>query len=160
METISESTFLITELRYTLGQLHVQVLDLDAETRKSLTCGDRSIEQILSDMLEGERRWQDRYAQLLGGSVAKPEESQTEIPLPVTAEEETHTVESEFEHRRAQTIAMLEALPEPWPAELVESVKQQVTEDRQLTTSIADCRKAYFAEDQRPDLNKPLAAPH
>jgi hypothetical protein len=159
LETISESTFLLTELRYTLGQLHVQVLDLDPETRQTAVCGDRSIEQILSDLLESESKWQARYSQILQ---AKPRSSarDTEVPLPVNSDDEQMSVENTFEHRRAQTIAMLEGVGDPWPQELTDSVKQQIGEDRRITTDIAECRKTHFNQDQRPDLNEPLTTPH
>ena len=44
VDTISEPQFMLTELRYTLGQLHVQVLDLDPETRSKALCEGRSID--------------------------------------------------------------------------------------------------------------------
>jgi hypothetical protein len=158
LETISESTFMLTELRYTLGQLHVQVLDLDPETRKSLKCGDRSIEQILGDMLTSEKNWQARYSEMLHAAAPANDGSDTSVPLPVEAAEEQPGVETAFEHARAQTIAMLEAAGTSWPKELLDAVKQQVADDRKMTTIIADCRKAYFSQDQRPDLEQPLEA--
>ena len=158
LETISESTFLLTELRYTLGQLHVQVLDLDPEARKQIACGDRSIDQILSEMVESEDRWQARYAELLDASAMRDDSQEIAIPLPVDAEEEIPGIEATFEHKRAKTIALLERANTPWPHDLLDAVKQQIAEDRKLTTEIAECRKEYFIHDQRPDLNEPLDA--
>jgi hypothetical protein len=159
LETISESTFLLTELRYTLGQLHVQVLDLDPGTRQTAMCGERSIEQILLDLLESEAKWQTHYSEILH---TKPQSSahDTEVPLPVNSDDQQRSVENTFEHRRAQTIAMLERAGEPWPQELTDAVKQQIGEDRRITTDIAECRKTHFNQDQRPDLNEPLTTPH
>jgi hypothetical protein len=160
LETISESTFMITELRYTLGQLHVQVLDLDPETRSSLKCDDRTIDQILADMIASEKRWQSRCAEILHTSVPQSDGGSTSVPLPVEAAEEQPTVEAAFEHERAQTIVMLEQVGGSWPQELLDAVKQQIAEDRKTTTVIADCRKAFFSQDQRPDLDRPLASPN
>jgi hypothetical protein len=160
LETISESTFLITELRYTLGQLHVQVLDLDPETRASLKCGDRSIDEILADMLTAEDRAQARYAEILQEAGPETDGGQTNVPLPVNEGEEQPGVETAFEHRRAQTIEILERAGSNWPKELLDAVKEQIGEDRKMTTLIAECRKNYFTQDQRPDLDKPLESQH
>jgi hypothetical protein len=159
LPTISESAFLLTELRYTLGQLHVQVLDLDAETRNKILCGDRTIDQTLSDMVASEGQWQTKYAQMLRIAAPGSDSSDAEVPLPVNADDEQPGVETVFEHKRAQTIAMLEKVSGDWPEELLDAVKQQVAEDRRLTTDIAECRKTYFAQDRRPDLEEPLQAP-
>jgi hypothetical protein len=160
LQTISESAFLLTELRYTLGQLHVQVLDLDAETRNKLLCGDRTIDQTLSDMVASEGRWQTKFAQLLHVAAPGSDGSDAEVPLPVNADDEQPGVETVFEHKRAQTIAMLEKVSDDWPGDLLNAVKQQVAEDRKLTTDIAESRKSYFAQDRRPDLEEPLEASH
>lgn len=156
--TISEAEFLLTELRYTLGQLHVQVLDLDAETRKSALCGDRSIEQILQDLVQQEETFQGRYADLMRTSAPEGSGTDQPVPLPTSQAEETSGTESTFEHLRAQTIAMLEGTGGTWPPALLEAVKDQVAADRKATTEIAECRKQYFEQPQRPDLTEPLTA--
>lgn len=153
MNTISEAGFLLTELRYTLGQLHVQVLDLDAETRANRSAGGRSIDSILQEMLQQEDRVQQSFAQLLGTGVPRDE---PDIPLPVNASNATPGLEHSFEAKRSQTIAMLTSAGENWPPDLVDAVKQQVQRDRAYTTEIAECRKAFFDQVQRPDLNEPL----
>ena len=156
LETISESTFLITELRYTLGQLHVQVLDLDADARQNAMCGDKSIDELLRDLARSEDQWQARYRDILQQAGPSGREAGVDVPLPVNNAEEEPGVESEFEHRRARTIAMLEEVDGTWPAALLEAVRQHVSEDRKATTAIAECRKAYFREEQRPDLEEPI----
>jgi hypothetical protein len=153
-DTISEAQFLLTELRYTLGQLHVQVLDLDEKARESVICGDRSIEDILDEMERKEDEALGRYSELVGtrADAAAPVENL----LPVGETEEAVGHEGEFEQKRARTIALLEGAGEAWPPELVDAVRQQVQEDRKYTTEIAECRRAYFERDTRPDLNQPL----
>lgn len=143
-ETISEPTFLLTELRYTLGQLHVQLGDLDDQSRQTMRCGDRSVDDILQEMLEYESRYQAEYAQMLQTSV------------PQEGADQQFRGHAAFEQRRAQTVAMLEAAGEDWPPQLIETVKQQIARDRASTTQIAECRKAAFETDQRPDLDEPL----
>lgn len=152
---IPESTFLLTELKYTLGQLHVQVLDLDEATRKSTLCGDRSIEQILQEMLQYEGEYQAKYRGLLHASTSTQAED-IPVPLPVNAGEEVPSQENSFEHKRAQTIALLETAQGDWPPELLDLAREHVTQDRRHTTDLAECRKAYLHQEQRPDLNEPL----
>jgi hypothetical protein len=152
---------LLTELRYTLGQLHVQVLDLDAETRTKPLCEGQSVDGILDAMLTDEEQYQRRYSDLIGGTAAP---AQTESsPLPVSDTDAPPTRETQFEHKRAQTIAILERGGTSWTPELLAIVKEQVQKDRMRTTQIAECRKAFFEADQRPDLNEPITtepAPH
>lgn len=155
-QTISEATFLVTELRYTLGQIHVQVGDLDESTRENATCGDRSVSSILREMQEAERRYQQRYSELLGASPQDLEGTAT-LPLPVNEEQdETSDEQNAFEHQRAVTIALLERAGDEWPDELLELVREHVTGDRRNTTDLAECRRAYFETDNRPDLDEPL----
>lgn len=161
VETISEAQFLLTELRYTLGQLHVQVLDLDPDTRASDLCEGRSIDGILDELLQDEDAYQQRYCQLLGAAV--PDTGRDANPLPVSETDTPPTREGRFEHKRAQTIAILESAQGSWTPELLAAVKEQVQKDRARTTDIAECRKAFFEADQRPDLNQPITtepAPH
>jgi hypothetical protein len=145
-EAISEQAFLLTELRYTLGQLHVQLSGLNAEMRTSDLCGGRSIDQIVREMVSEEARYQREYASLLN------------IAIPEGHQEEGFVGQDEFERRRTQTVAMLEGIGEDWPHRLTDLVKEQVAHDRQSTTEIAECRKSIYAEDQRPDLDQPLTA--
>src|SRR5579872_6237495 len=115
LETISEPAFLRTELRYTLGQLHVQALDLDEEARREARCDGRSIEDILQDMVRYEQEYQSRYRNLLH---APPETGQIEaesVQLPVSEAEQAAGTEHDFEQQRARTIAMLDGVTEPWP---------------------------------------------
>jgi hypothetical protein len=154
VETISEPQFLLTELRYTLGQLHVQVLDLDAETRAGAPREGRSIDMILDEMLADEDSYQRKYSSLLDAPV--PETGADDVPLPVSDTESSDTREARFEHKRAQTIALLERAGNTWSPQVLELVKEQVQKDRQQTTAIAECRKSYFEADQRPDLNQPI----
>jgi hypothetical protein len=157
--TISEADFLLTELRYTLGQLHVQVLDLDDDSRQSVMCGDRSIEEVLAQMAREEDENLGKYAELLHTSV--PVNADETVPLPVTSAEEATGEEGSFERKRARTIALLERAGENWPSDLLNAVREHVQRDRRYTTEIAECRKAYFEADTRPDLNEPLTtSPH
>ena len=150
-EAISEPAFLLTELRYTLGQLHVQLSGLNGEMRTSPLCGGRSIDQVVQEMLQEETRYQREYARLLNVTAAEGHQ------------EEGFVGQDEFERRRTQTVGMLEPLGEDWSQELIDLVKQQVAHDRKSTTDIAECRKSIYAEDQRPDLDEPITtepAPH
>jgi len=158
LETITEPAFLLTELRYTLGQLHVQALDLDEEARRAACHEGRSIEETLADMVRYEKEYQARYSELLH----RPDESggkQVEATLlPVNEAEDAHGTESDFEHLRGGTIVILEQAPDPWPQGLVDLVREQVARDRQSTTHIAECRKSWLGREQRPDLQEPLTA--
>lgn len=147
METgsISESSFLLTELRYTLGQLHVQLADIDSSTTNQATADIYGrIHDILRRMVEYETRYQTQYCGIIHAQV--PAETSG---LPAEPE-------SIFESRRGQTIALLEQVREPWPDNLLESVRGHVAEDRHNATAIAEERKALFEQDQRPDLAAPL----
>jgi hypothetical protein len=155
-ETITESAFLLTELRYTLGQLHVQALDLDDEARRGATYNGKNIEDTLQEMVGYEKEYQSRYAQLLHSQSAPTTVQNDDVPLPVSHADEAAGTESDFEHLRAKTINMIEAVPEPWPAELAELVKEHVARDRQSTTQIAEARKSWLSNEQRPDLEEPL----
>lgn len=160
--TISEAQFLLTELQYTLGQLHVQLGDLDAETRRTALCGDRSIEQVVSDLVESEKRYQGQYARLLGLPPAGESEAD-HIALPVDDAVQQPGAQASFEHMRTRTIEMLSRAEDKWSPEVLELVKRQVAEDRHETTQIAECRKQVFVEDTRPDLLEPITtapAPH
>lgn len=156
MNTISEARFLLTELRYTLGQLHVQVLDLDESARTESGNGPQSIDAILSDMVRHEGEYQARYSGMLGASL--PALNVREIPLPINENEAQPGREHTFEQKRAQTIALLEQAGENWSEDLLDLVKHQVQQDRKCATAIAERRKSAFEHDQRPDLNEPLAA--
>lgn len=156
-DTISEEAFLLTELQYTLGQLHVQVLDLDQEVRREpIGEQNRSVDDILAAMIDAEKRYQGQYMQLLHTS-GTPQTD--DIPLPVEANEEVPSRENTFEHLRAETIEMLKAGGANWTPALLEMVRQQVADDRRATTEIAEARTAYYEQEQRPDLNEPLTAP-
>jgi hypothetical protein len=134
-EHISEPSFLITELRYTLGQLHVQLGDLDASGHRSTGPEGRTVDQILSDMLADERDYQDSYRRLL--HLSSDSEHREEALLGQT----------EFEHARNRTVAILEKAPLEWPAELLALVKEQLGKDRARTTEIAQVRIRLFEHD-------------
>lgn len=144
-DTISEPTFLITELRYTLGQLNAQLGDLTTRQETRGTNDTPSIEQVLGAMAQSEQKYQERYHRLTG--IAIPEQA------PV---QDAGSPAAAFERLRIATITMLEQIEGEWPDPLRERVRQQVAEDRQRTTQIAGDRKAIFDNDQRPDLNQPL----
>lgn len=143
--SISESSFLLTELRYTLGQLQVQLADVDSSTTNQATVDIYGrIHDILRGMAEYETRYQTRYNEM------------TQAQVPPETSELPAEPQSVFESRREQTIALLEQVREPWPDSLLEVVRGHVAEDRQCTTAIAEERKALFEQDQRPDLGAPL----
>lgn len=144
-DTISEPAFLITELRYTLGQLNAQLGDISNRQEAGGTTERPSIYQVLEAMQQSERRYQEQYGRMTG--IAVPEDA------PV---QDTGSPAEAFERRRIATIAMLEQIEGEWPDTLVELVRQQVAEDRQHTTQIANDRKVIFENDQRPDLNQSL----
>jgi hypothetical protein len=155
--TISEATFLLTELRYTLGQTHVQIGDLDQSAREASVSGDRSVADILSEMRQSESRYQEQYSRILGVASDALPEADTIVPLPINAgvSEMTHEQQT-FEKRRGRTIALLETANDEWSHELFDLVRQQVADDRRFTTSLAACRSANFQTDSRPDLDEPL----
>lgn len=146
---ISEPAFLLTELRYTLGQLHVQLGDLDASSRQNTEGRERSVEEILDDMIRDENTYQTQYSRMLG------------VPVPEEGPDEQFRGQSAFERKRAQTVALLEKAEDNWSEELIDCVKQQVSGDRTYTTEIANRRKELFEQDQRPDLEEPITTdPH
>jgi len=145
---ISEPAFLLTELRYTLGQLHVQLGDLD-ESMRTKGDGGACIDEILDSMVSDEDRYQAHYSRMLNVSV------------PQEGGDEQFRGHAAFENKRAQTVALLEQVGDNWPAELVDCVREQVAADRKYTTQIADRRKELYEQDQRPDLEEPLTTdPH
>ena len=156
LETITEPSFLLTELRYTLGQLHVQALDLDEDARRGATHEGRCIDDTLQDMIRYEREYQAHYAELLHRPVAGGSLEVETTSLPVSEAEAPGGTESDFEHLRGGTITILEAAPDPWPQELIDLVREHVSRDRSATTHIAECRKAWLNQEQRPDLQEPL----
>jgi hypothetical protein len=152
--TITEAQFLLTELQYTLGQLHVQLADIDTESMSSSMCGDRTIEQVVSDLCESELRYQSQYARLLNlTQSAGPSEH---VALPMADESAQQSSQSRFEHLRTHTIEMLKGTEGSWSQEVLDLVKQQVSHDRAQTTQIAECRKSTFESEGRPDLDVPL----
>jgi hypothetical protein len=139
---------LLTELRYTLGQLHVQLGDLSSSSvRASAANTDRTVEQEVASMVQDEAKYQAQYAQLLN------------IAAPQSGGETGAAGEEVFIRQRERTLAMLQQAGEPWPEELIAAVQQQVANDRRHTTVIADLRKGLFEQDQRPDLDEPLTRP-
>jgi hypothetical protein len=141
---ISEPDFLMTELRYTLGQLTVQLGGVGSDVQADAPEVRDEIRPVLKRMLENEKSYQDQYARLLG--ISRP-----------AAGAGTGT----FTQLREQTIAMLKRAGENWPPELLACVKQQVAGDREATTQIAEARRAMLDHDQRPDLETPLTTePH
>lgn len=150
-KSITEAQFLLTELRYTLGQLHVQILDIDDESRASMTCNGRTINMILQEMAKYENEYQFQYRQFAHVQPgAKLSEEAINLPM-----EESGTAAS-FEHKRAETITLLERADPDWSRELLDLVKEQVQRDREHTTQVAECRKSFFEQDERPDLRDPI----
>jgi hypothetical protein len=145
-DTISEPTFLITELRYTLGQLTAQLGDISNRQEAAGTADRPSVYQVLETMLASERTYQGQYSRMTG----------VPIPEDAAAAQEAGSPAAVFERMRIATITMLEQVEGEWPDTLRELVRQQVAEDRQHTTEIANDRKVIFENDQRPDLNQPL----
>jgi hypothetical protein len=79
------------------------------------------------------------------------------VPLPLNEDvSEESDEQNDFEHNRAQTIALLEEAGDNWPADLLDLVRQHVAEDRRHTTDLAECRMKYFETDTRSDLDEPL----
>lgn len=160
--TITEAQFLLTELQYTLGQLHVQLADMDADTRQRGMCGDRTIEQVVSDLSESETTYQSQYARLLHLTPSSKATSD-HVALPVSDDVEQPGAQTGFERLRTHTIELLQGTEAQWTQEVLDLVKQQVAEDRVQTTAIAECRKTLFEGDARSDLDEPLTtapSPH
>ena len=152
--TITEAQFLMTELQYTLGQLHVQLADMDVESMRRSMCGDRSVEQVVLDLCTSEAEYQSQYARLL--TVEAAAGTSDHVALPISDESEQLSAQSQFEHLRTRTIEMLQGTEGKWTQEVLDLVKRQVSEDRTETTQIAECRKSNFEGDARPDLDEPL----
>lgn len=143
-DSISEPTFLLTELRYTLGQLNTQLGDVNAKQEQQSPGGAPSIDAVLQDMAQAERKCQQQYEKLTG------------IPARELPIADSGSPAEAFEKLRLGTITQLEQVGSTWPAQLVEAVRQQIAEDRRRTTQIANERRNLFEHDQRPDLNEPL----
>lgn len=148
IEDTPESTFLVTELRYTLGQLHVQLGDLLPDQRTGAYNGT-SVNDVLRSLIHAEAPFQQRLAQMLG----------TEAPA-TSASAAAEPSDADFEQARLATIAMLERAPTPWPPQLTELVRAQVDDDRQKTTQLAELRTRIFSHPSNPALNEPLTEPH
>src|SRR5947209_17020984 len=131
--TITEAQFLLTELQYTLGQLHVQLADMDDETRRSTMCADRSVEQVLQDMSSAETQYQSEYARLLNLTV-KTGETADHVALPVSDEVQQPGAQTTFEQLRTHTLELLQGTDANWTQEVLDLVKQQVSQDRRETT--------------------------
>lgn len=144
-DTISEPTFLITELRYTLGQLNAQLGDITTRQESRGTSDKPSIDQVLEAMLQSEQKYQEQYSGMTG--VAIPEN----VPV-----QDAGSPAAAFERMRIGTITMLEQVEGEWPESLRDRVRQHIAEDRQHTTQIAVDREGIFENDQRPDLNQSL----
>jgi hypothetical protein len=155
--TISEATFLLTELRYTLGQIHVQIGDLDESARGSVLCGDRSVADILREMRESEDRYQEQYASLLGVDPNAIAEDAFEAPLPINQVVTEMTGEGRtFEQRRGRTVAMLQSAGDEWSQEVRDLARKQVADDHTSTEALAECRRNRFESNPRPSLDEPL----
>lgn len=153
--TITEAQFLITELQYTLGQLHVQLADLDAVTREQAMCGDRTIDQVIRDLSVSEVAHQLQYAQLLDVDASARQTSE-HVALPINDDSEQPDPQSKFEHLRTRTIELLQGTEADWTQAVLDLVRQQVIHDREQATQIAECRKTAFEDDTRVDLAEPL----
>ena len=152
--TITEAQFLMTELKYTLGQLHVQLADMGTDTMRRSMCGNRSVEQVVLDLCSSETEYQYQYARLLNLEVT--DGAGDHIALPISDEAEQPSAQSRFEHLRTRTIELLQGTEGRWNQEVLDLVKRQVAQDRTQTTAIAECRKSNFEGDARPDLDEPL----
>lgn len=142
---ISETTFLVTELRYTLGQLHVQLGDVLPEQRSRAYSG-QSMNSVLQDMMQGERSFQQRVAQLLS------------VEIPSRGASGAAPSETDFERARVETVAMLERAEPKWPQSLIDLVKEQVAADRDHATAIATLREQIFSAPAQQ--NQPLTEQH
>lgn len=141
---IPENVFLLTELRYTLGQLHVQLGDLEPHQRQ-LERGGRSVNRVLQEMMDRERRFQQEYAR----ATHIPAPGAQETPRGEEPDDET------FEKMRLDTITLLEQV-EPWPDSLLDAIKQQVAGDRAAATELAELRQYIFEHPDNQHLMEPL----
>lgn len=157
-DSISEPMFLLTELRYTLGQLQVQLTGLDLG-RQDAQPGTRSIDDILAEMASTETEYQQKYARILGLPASEAGKEEASIPLPIDETEEAPQRQAHLERERAHTIALLERSAEPWPADLLDTAKAQVAQDRAFTTQIAEARREQLESRDRGKLDQPLSRP-
>lgn len=134
-DRVTEAAFLLIELRYTLAQLRTQLSALDESACAEARSGGQSIESILDAMTRYETRYQTHYAQLL------------QLPLPEDGDEEETKGYDGFERKRRQTIHTLGRAGENWPEAVLNSVKQQVADDREHATRIAELRRELMRDD-------------
>ncbi|MGI8824772.1 MAG: hypothetical protein ACR2JC_03850 [Chloroflexota bacterium] len=132
---ISESTFLLIELRYTAGQLRVQIDNVRAEL-PSASPNEDEAGRVLARMIEDEGKYQAQYVRILGRQCPNQHRGEDEDPFAV------------FAGRRAQTLDMLEAVPEPWHDDLLALVRRHVSQDRRQATEIADQRRSEFDQGE------------
>ncbi|HZS94596.1 MAG TPA: hypothetical protein VFA78_07355 [Chloroflexota bacterium] len=142
-EPTSEQTFLLSELRYSIGQLHVQLGNLEPGSLDQAPPGHPTINSILDTLIQREKSQQATYARMLN--------------LPAPSEESVEGDREEvFDTLRDRTIALLEQAPSPWPRELIDAVQQQVSNDRQSATEIAERRTELAQQPLNPHLEQPL----
>jgi hypothetical protein len=102
---------------------------LDESLRAEALSDGRSIDSILDAMARSETRYQTYYARLLG--LAPPEDGHAQ---------EVSGYEG-FAGKRRRTIDLLGKVGEDWPQALLDRVKQQVADDREHATRIAERRR-------------------
>lgn len=145
--TISEPAFLLTELRYTIGQVYVQTEGLDSAARKAVHYEGRDVDQILSAMVDGEAGYRNQYSHLL------------KVSVPGAPDNPSSSLEADFEGERLATVALLDGVAEPWTPQLLDIVRQQIAEDRLHATQLAECRKAHLERDRGPNGSEPPPSP-
>jgi|SRR5579875_831044 len=145
-EPISQQEFLLSELRYSIGQLHVQLGNLHPDSLGDAPPGKPSINDILDALITRERNSQSEYARLL------------KLPTPIEPEPAGDR-EAVFDALRDQTIALLQQGPAAWGQELIDAVQEQVRSDRQSATEIAERRDILAAEANNPNIQRPLTEP-
>lgn len=133
---VSEPAFLLIELRYTLDQLRVQ---LDSATVEPAPVTEERVDGILADMLDYEAAYRSRYADKL------------DAPLSEQRSDGLQDRHAAFAMLRLHTIELLQAVPEPWPDELLNLVREHVMDDRKHVTHIAEQRPEVAERDQRDD---------
>ncbi|GAC1466570.1 MAG: hypothetical protein PVSMB7_12110 [Chloroflexota bacterium] len=132
--TISEATFLLSELHYTLAQLDVQLAMRQTEQSDEGVAAQR-IHQIVARMQEDEHAFQSRYAALLA------------VDLPADPVIAPGDEAATFSILRGLTLNMFGTGGSAPEGQLVELMREQVALDRKHMTEIADQRAGVLQRD-------------
>lgn len=140
---VSQESFLLTELLYTVSQLQVQLGALKASAEGAGEVSFGHAVSIVEGMIEAEERYRAQFAGILNVEIQQSEPKQGYGP-------------EGFRSQREETVALLERVQKPWPRSLFEAVREVAANDRSQTTAIAQHRSRLLELDSRSNLDQPL----